>query len=372
MDRFELRYADYSLSSDQEAVRDAFGEFFRNECPTERVRAAEPFGYDEKLWRQLADMGAASMGLAESAGGGGASLVDLLLVAKEAGAALAPVPYVEHAVASRALAGSPGATAELVAEVASGRRVAALAMEPVGASAAGASGGGASVRQLVPGGAVARSVLALDGSTLVVVHADEPRPLAPNQGSTPLAWWDLGDGRRQELASGPDAVARYQVARAEWKLLTAAALVGLTERALGIAVEFARTRETMGVPIGSLQGVAFPLADVAIGISGARNLVWRAGWMLEHEPSEARRLVPAAFAYAAQVATHGATTSAHMQGGLGFTSEADASLYFLRAKGWSLLAGDPAEDVIAVADALVADRLAAGAHGADTLAAAGG
>jgi alkylation response protein AidB-like acyl-CoA dehydrogenase len=176
-----------------------------------------------------------------------------------------------------------------------------------------------------------------------------------NQGSTPLAWWDLSGGRRQELAAGPDARARYQVARAEWKLLTAAALVGLTERALGIAVEFARTRETMGVPIGSLQGVAFPLADVAIGISGARNLIWRAGWMLAHEPAEARRLVPAAFAYAAQVATHGATTSAHMQGGLGFTIEADASLYFLRAKGWSLLAGDPAEDVIAVADALVAD-----------------
>ena len=377
MDRFELRYADYSLSGDQEAVRGAFHEFFRNECPAERVRAAEPLGYDEKLWRQLADMGAASMGLAEPAGGGGALLVDLLLVAEEAGAALAPVPFIEHAVASRALAGSPGAPAELVAEVASGRRIAALAMEPVGAAgresggAAGRESGGAagreSVRQLVPGGAVARSVLALDGGTLVVVHADQQPALVPNQGSTPLAWWDLAGGRRQELASGPDAVARYQVARAEWKLMTAAALVGLTERALGIAVEFAKTRETMGVPIGSLQGVAFPLADVAIGISGARNLIWRAGWMLEHEPPEARRLVPAAFGYAAQVATHGATVSAHMQGGLGFTIEADASLYFLRAKGWSLLAGDPAEDVIAVADALVADRPAA-----DTLAAAGG
>jgi alkylation response protein AidB-like acyl-CoA dehydrogenase len=344
MDRFELRYADYSLSSDQEAVRDAFHEFFTNECPTERVRAAEPLGYDEKLWRKLADLGAASMGLAESVGGDGAGLVDLLLVAEEAGAALAPVPFIEHAAASRALAESPGAPAKLVADLAAGRRILTLAMEPVSAQ----------IRQLVPGGAVARSVLALDGSTLVVVHADEPPPLAPNQGSTPLARWDLADGRRQELAEGPEARARYEVARAEWKLLTAAALVGLTERALGIAVEFAKTRETMGVPIGSLQGVAFPLADVAIGISGARNLVWRAGWMLEHEPEEARRLVPAAFAYAAQVATYGATTSAHMQGGLGFTIEADASLYFLRAKGWSLLAGDPAEDVIAVADALVA------------------
>jgi alkylation response protein AidB-like acyl-CoA dehydrogenase len=343
MDWFELRYADYSLSSDQEAVREVFHQFFTNECPSERVRAAEPLGYDEKLWRQLADLGATSMGLPEPAGGDGAALVDLLLVAEEAGACLAPVPFIEHAAASRALAGAGGAAAELMADVAGGRRILTMAMEP-------ASG---RPRQLVPGGAVARSVLTLAADTLAVVHADEPPPLVPNQGSTPLAWWDLAGGQRQELAEGPDARARYWLARAEWKLLTAAALVGLTERALGIAVEFARTRETMGVPIGSLQGVAFPLADVAIGIAGARNLIRRAGWLLEHEPGRARHLVPAAFAYAAQVATHGATTSAHMQGGLGFTIEADASLYFLRAKGWSLLAGDPAEDVIAVTDALV-------------------
>lgn len=347
MDRFELRYADYSLDGEQEAVRDAFHEFFANECPTERVRAAEPLGHDEKLWRQLAAMGAASMGLPESAGGDGATLVELLLVAEEAGAALAPVPFIEHIAAARALAGTPGAAADLATDAAAGRRILALAMEPVATVG----------RQLVPGGAVARSVVALDGDTLLVVYADEPPPLAPNQGSTPLAWWDLAGGqRRVVLASGSAAAARYQIAKAEWKLLTAAALVGLTERALGVAVEFAKTRETMGVPIGTLQGVAFPLADVAIGISGARNLIWRAGWMLEHEPAEAWRLVPAAFAYAAQVATHGATTAAHMQGGLGFTIEADASLYFLRAKGWSLLAGDPAEDVIAVADALAAAR----------------
>jgi len=351
VDEFELRYADYSLSSDQEAVRDAFNEFFRNECPSERVRAAEPLGHDEKLWRQLADMGAASMGLPERAGGDGAALVDLMLVAEEAGAALAPVPFVEHVAASRALADAAAGRAPdgWLADAASGRRILALAMEPAGTGLAGTG-----ARQLVPGGAVARGVLALDGDALVLVEADEPPSPVANQGSTPLAWWNLADGRRQRLAEGPSAEALYRRARAEWKLLTAAALTGLTERALGIAVEFAKTRETMGVPIGSLQGVSFPLADVAIGVSGARNMIRRAGWMLEHEPAEARPLVPAAFAYAARVATHGTTTAAHMQGGLGFTIEADASLYFLRAKGWSLLGGDPAEDVIAVADALAA------------------
>jgi alkylation response protein AidB-like acyl-CoA dehydrogenase len=346
MDGLELRYSDYALTDDQESVRDAFRDFFTSECPSPRVRAAEPLGHDEKLWGQLTEMGAASMGLPESAGGDGATLVDLTLIAEEAGSALAPVPFIEHAAASRALAAVPGPPAELLTAAAAGRRILVLAMEPADREA----------RQLVPGGAVARDVIALDGRALVAVHADEPPPLVANQGSTPLAWWNLAGGERTVLAEGPAAEAIYQRAWAEWKLLTAAALIGLTQRALEVAVEFAKTRETMGVRIGTLQGVSVPLGDVAIGTSGGRNLIRRAAWTLENDRDHAGVLVPAAFGYAAQVATHGATTSAHMQGGLGFTTEADASLYFLRAKGWSLLAGDPAEDLIAAGDALAARR----------------
>jgi len=342
MDHLELRYADYSLTDEEEAVRDAFREFFTGECQPARVRAAEPLGYDAKLWRQLTELGAASMGLPEKAGGDGAGLVDLVIVAEEAGAALAPVPFAEHVAASRALTapGSPAAADDLLAEAAT--RPLALALQPGVAP------------QLVPAGAIARDVIALDGSELVLVHAEEPPPLIRNQGSTPLARWDLAAGSRTALETGAEAVTRYEAARAEWRLLTAAALTGLTERALGIAVEFVKTRETMGVPVGSLQGVSFPLADVAIGVSGARNLIREAAWFADNEPDARPGLVAAAFAYAAGVATHGATTAAHMQGGLGFTTEADASLYFLRAKGWSVLAGDPGRAVMAVGEALIA------------------
>jgi alkylation response protein AidB-like acyl-CoA dehydrogenase len=344
MDRFELRYTDYSLTDDQEAVRDAFREFFTSECPTARVRAAEPLGYDVKLWQQFAELGATSMGLPESAGGDGAGLAELVIVAEEAGAALAPVPFAEHAAASRAIAAASAGDSL----AALGERPASLALQPV-------TGDG----QLVPAGAVVRDVVALAGEDLILVRAEEPPALVPNQGQTPLARWPLSTGPRTVLATGAAAKAAYATARAEWKLLTAAALVGLTERALSLAVEFVKTRETMGVPVGSLQGVSFPLADVAIGIAGARNLVRRAAWMAENEPGAHPGLIPAAFAYAAQVATHGATTSAHMQGGLGFTAEADASLYFLRAKGWSVLGGDPAADIVAVGDALLARATAA-------------
>jgi hypothetical protein len=249
-------------------------------------------------------------------------------------------------IADGSAAVGPGGIAGMLASAA--ERPLSLVPQPVTGAASA----------LVPAGAVARDILALDGDELVLLHAQEPPPLARNQGSTPMARWPVRDGvTRTVLATGRAAVAAHATACAEWRLLTAAALVGLTERALGVAVEFSKTRETMGVPIGSLQGVAFPLVDVEIGVSGARNLVRKAAWLANNEPGEHPGIIEAAFANAAAVATHGTTTSAHMQGGLGFTTEADASLYFLRAKGWSVLGGDPAREVMAVGDALIARAL---------------
>ena len=91
------------------AVRDAFFDFFANECPTTTVRAAaEGTGFDPALWSSLAAMGAPGMALPESLGGAGAALTDLAVVADVAGAHLAPVPLIEHAVAARALARAGG------------------------------------------------------------------------------------------------------------------------------------------------------------------------------------------------------------------------------------------------------------------------
>jgi alkylation response protein AidB-like acyl-CoA dehydrogenase len=335
MDRFELRRQDFSLDEDQQALRESFADFFAKQSPANVVRAAEPRGFDEAVWRRLVGMGVPSMSLPEASGGDDATLVDLALVAEELGRAVAPVPLIGHVVATRLLARA-GAPGHVLAPAAQGDRVFAIAPAPVRDGH----------RQLVPDAAVAADVLALSEDGLALYSAPAPTPLVPNQGSTPLGWWAPGAGHtRVLLAEGSEARALHRDALAEWRLLTAAALVGLTEAALGLAVEFAKTRRTMGVPIGTLQGVAFPLADVAIAISGARQLVWKAAWLTEHEPGTRPELPLMAFDYAVRTATHGTTTAAHMQGGLGFTVEADASLYFLRAKGWSLLVGDPGENL---------------------------
>jgi alkylation response protein AidB-like acyl-CoA dehydrogenase len=342
---FELRRYDFDLDEDEVAVQDAFRTFFSKECPSGVVRAAEPLGHDRDLWTTLLRLGVTSMSLPAATGGESASFVDLVIVAEQCGAVLAPVPLISQVVVARLLAaaGSPTAT-EALAGVVSGARPVVLVPSPA-----------CGRRQLVPDSALARDAVVLEGRSLLLVTQDTPPPHVSNQGRTPLAWFDPGDGERETLLEGPAAADLHRRAVMEWKLLTAAALVGLTESAMLQAVEFAKTRHTMGVPIGTLQGVSFPLADVAMNVAGTRNLVRKAAWMHEHEPGARPDLIPMAFATAARIATHGTSTAVHVHGGLGVTLEADVGLFFRRAKGWSLLMGDPNEEYRVVGDLLAAE-----------------
>ena len=323
-----LRRQDFTLDDDQRAVQESFRDFFSRESPASVVRAAEPLGFDAGLWAKLAGMGAASMGLPESAGGDGATLIDLVLVAEECGRAVAPVPFLAHTAASRFLAAA-GASADVLAEAVAGERVFTLAFRPVRDG----------VRQLVPEAAIARGVVGCTADSPRLYTSEEPVRQVPNHGSTPLGWWFPGD---PSVALGTQG--QFGTAVAEYKLLLAAALTGIADSALQLGAEFAKTRRTLGVAIGSLQGVAYPLVEVAMAVAGARNLVRKAAWYSEHEPTARPELPLAAFDYAVRAATEAVTVSAHVQGGLGFTVEADISLFFLRAKGWGVLAGDPAAD----------------------------
>ncbi len=339
-----LRKHDFSLTREQEELRDAFASFFTRECPTTRVRDAEPLGHDAKLWAQIVDLGAVSMGLPATRGGSDAGLVDLTLVTEQCGRRAAPLPLVEAIAAARALARAGDPASDQLSEVVAGDQVAVLALHPARTGA----------RQLVPGGAVADAVVGLVDDDLVVVANDAPHANPANLGSAPLAWWDLSapDSRRTVLARGAAARSQFATARAEWQLLMAAAQVGLAQSALDLAVDYAKERVAFGVPIGTFQAIAHPLADVATAIVGARRLVWKAAWFVDHEPAAAPALVAMAYLYAARSANQAASIGIHTQGGLGFTLESDMQLYFRRAKGWVLPAGDPQVELSTIADLL--------------------
>ncbi|TLF98277.1 acyl-CoA dehydrogenase [Nocardia cyriacigeorgica] len=342
MDRYELRRQDYSLSDDQTELQAVYAKFFRTRCPLEVVHAAEQTGFDKDLWEQLCVTGATSMALPESAGGDGATLVDLTLVAEELGRVIAPVPWIDHVCTARLLDRlGPPAWAELGDEVLSGRQV--LALDPrVDA------GGGV---RLIASGAVADHIIVRDGDEIVRLSFDTRPGTVTNIGRLPAAWVDpAAADHRAVLATGPAALAAYDRALDEWRLLTAAALVGLVDESLRIAAEFATTRYTMGVPISTLQGISHPLANIAITVHAARNLTRRAAWFLEFEPDYQPGLPAAAFVYIAEEAPRAATMAVQVQGGLGVATESAASAYLVRAKGWPLAAGDLAASAVQVAE----------------------
>lgn len=344
MDRFELRRLDYSLSDDHVDLQNAYRQFFKTHCSIETVRAAEPSGFDKNLWERLCAMGATTMALPESCGGDGATLVDLTLVAEEIGRSLAPIPWIDHVCAARLL-GRLGALGADTAGVANGEQLAALDARIDSAQGV----------RLIPTGSIADHIIVRDGDEIVRLTFGTRPAKVDNIGRLPMAWVDpaVAD-TRMVVAQGPDALANYQRALDEWRLLTAAALVGLVEETMTIAAEFAKTRYTLGVPISTLQGISHPLANMAITVQGGRNLARRAAWFLDNEPDERPELAPSAFVFMAEEAAKAATMAVHIQGGLGVSAEAAATAYLVRARGWPLAGGDPGATAQRVAEIVAA------------------
>jgi alkylation response protein AidB-like acyl-CoA dehydrogenase len=333
MDRYELRRVDYSLTEDHVDLQSAYREFFKANCSVDVVRSAEPTGFDKGLWERLCATGATTMALPESVGGDGATMVDLTLVAEELGRTLAPVPWIDHVCAARLLDRLDALGGD-TAGVVTGEQLAGLDL-------AEASGTGP---RLISNGSIADVIVVRDGDDVVRLTFDARPAAVDNIGKLPMAWIDPATAAtRTVLGTGAQALADYQLALDEWRLLTASALAGLVEETMTIAADFAKTRYTLGVPISTLQGISHPLANMAITVQGGRALARRAAWYLDNEPGERPELGPSAFVFMAEEAAKAATMAVHVQGGLGVSAEAAASAYLVRARGWPLAAGDPGQ-----------------------------
>ncbi|MEE2058533.1 acyl-CoA dehydrogenase family protein [Rhodococcus artemisiae] len=351
MDRYELRREDYSLSADQLDLQNAYAKFFETHATQEVLGRAEAEGFDRSLWERLCATGATTMALPEDLDGDGATLVDLTIIAEEIGRTLAPVPWIDHVCASRLLGRlvTQGAPIDDFGAISSGRTI--LGFDPHLGDTRGP--------RLVPAGAIADHILVREGDDIVSLLFAEKPDFVENIGKLPMAWIDPFDAtERTVLASGPAAVAAFDQALDEWRILTASALVGLVDKTMRIAAEFSTTRYTLGVPISSLQGISHPLANIAVAVEGGRALSRKAAWYLDNEPDNRRELGGAAFFFMTEEASRAATMAVQVQGGLGVSTEAAATSYLVRARGWSLAGGDPAETARHIATIVAENRTA--------------
>jgi alkylation response protein AidB-like acyl-CoA dehydrogenase len=320
---------DLGLSDEQAALRDLVASVLARECPTEVVRKHEGLGFSPELWARLASTGMPGLAIAEALGGSGRGLLDATLVAEEVGRRLAPVPLIEHLVALR-LVERAGARRAWIADAAAGRSVVTLALHPAHGTAT-----------LVPAGAIAPRVVVWDEreQRLVVVGGEPPTEALPNLGGLPLADRAV-DGPVDVLATGDEGRALHAAAVDEWRVLTAAALVGLASAALAMGVDYVLERHQFGVPIGSFQGVQHGLAELSGPVHGARLLAAKAAWLADHAEPQASLRARMAFVFAAELAADVTARALHYHGGYGVMEEYDIQLYYRRAKGWpQVLAG---------------------------------
>lgn len=348
---------DFALSENQGALAESFGRFFASECGPEVVRAAEPLGFDAELWAQVVGLGG------HTVRADGASLAETVVIAETLGATVAPAPLIEHWVAtelltSLAVAGDVSLDATTVSRLAAGEIRATIALGPAAAG----------VWQHVPAGAVAQVVVGLDGDDVVAVSAPPPMTGPTNHGCMPLANRSSTDGD-ELLRLGPgsaDSRDRFSAAMDHWRLFTAASLTGLAQQALDIGVAYVGEREQFGRPIGAYQSIQHALADLPALIDGARFLTHKAAWAGDNgfedgagiidvdrgNISELAPLASMAFLAASDAAMATTERCLHYHGGYGFSAEYDIQLFFRRARGWSQIAGDPAQERARLAELL--------------------
>ncbi|MER7955297.1 acyl-CoA dehydrogenase [Streptomyces sp. NPDC096030] len=325
------------ITQEQRELARAVRGWFARAVPSEDVRKLldAPAGSivgRPAYWDELAGQGLLGIHLGEAYGGGGGGLVDLAVVLEEAARALLPGPYLPTVLAGEVLrrAGADG----LVAELASGARVGAVALGAGGLTAVETEGGlrldgaappvlgGAQADLLILAASTASGVVwaAVDGGTLSVRPHESADPTRP---TARVAADGTHVPAHRILDVDPTLVPDLAA------VLYAADACGNAARALETASEYAKTREQFGRPIGQFQGVKHLCADMLVRVEQARALTWDAARSTE---DEARSLTAAlAAATALDAAYSCAKDSLQILGGIGFTWEHDAHLSLRRA-----------------------------------------
>ena len=121
----------------------------------------------------------------------------------------------------------------------------------------------------------------------------------------------------------------------------AAEQVGGAQKVLDMAVEYAKVRVQFGRPIGSFQAIKHKCADMLLEVESAKSAAYYAAWAAAEDSDELPVVASLAKSYCSEAYFHAAAENIQIHGGIGFTWEHPAHLYFKRAKSSELLLGDP-------------------------------
>lgn len=356
----------FAFSEEQEELRNVVKGFLEAKSPESAVREQMETerGYDPEVWKQLAEqLGLPSLTIPEEYGGQGYGYVELVVVLEEMGRYLLCAPYFSTVVlAANTLmqSGDDAAKKAHLPGIASGETIATVAFtEPNGrwdeagiemtATAEGDAWTLSGTKSFVLDGHTADLVLVAartsKGVSIFAVDGD-----ASGLTRTPLATMDQ---TRKQAKLDFDGVSATLIGEdgKGWDLLStvldlaavglAAEQVGGAQACLDASVEYAKVRVQFGRPIGSFQAIKHKCADMLLEVESAKSAAYYAGWCAAELNDELPSVASLAKAYCSEAYFHTTAENIQIHGGIGFTWEHPAHLYFKRAKSSELLFGDP-------------------------------
>jgi alkylation response protein AidB-like acyl-CoA dehydrogenase len=359
----------FGFSEEQELLRAEVRKFLDENSRLEDVRehSESAPGYDESLWRRIAELGWVGLTISEEYGGAGLDLVTLLVVLEETGRSLLPSPLISTLIAARALGqfGSEEQRRRWLPDLADGSRLGTFALLEAsddfaseGLQLEGRRDGDEIIlrgrKLFVPDAAKAdlfvvafRSGAEPDAVGLAVVEKEQPGVTADDVPamdlSKRLGWVQFEDVRVSAdslLMGGEGNFGDVQSLIDLGAALVTAESVGAAEGALAITTEFAKEREQFGSKIGRYQGVKHPLAEMYVDIESYKSLIYYAFWALDEGEGDAALAVSRAKAYASESFPMAGINGVQLHGGVGYTWEYDIQLFLKRAKWMRPMYGD--------------------------------
>lgn len=356
----------FAFTEEQEQLRQFVRSFLEDKSSEEAVRTQMDTekGYDDAVWKQMAEqLGLQSLIIPEAHGGQGFSFVELGVVLEEMGRSLLCAPFFSGVLASAALmhSGDDDAMATHLPGIASGDTIATLAFtEESGkwdeagitmeASGSGDSYTLSGTKSFVIDGHTANLILVAArtsaGVSLFAVEGD-----ASGLSAEALATMDQ-TRKQAKLTFDNTPAALVGTDGAGWATMTtvldlaavalAAEQVGGAQFVLDMAVQYAKDRVQFGRPIGSFQAIKHKCADMLLEVESAKSAAYYGLWCAAEMNDELPSVASLAKAYCSEAYFHAAAENIQIHGGIGFTWEHPAHLYFKRAKSSELMFGDPA------------------------------
>lgn len=357
---------DFDLSKPQKLLKESARALLMRECGPGRVRELmeTETAHDEGLWRSVADQGWTGLSVPEEQGGLGLGLVEMAAVAEEMGRACLPGAFLSTLFAAALVerAGSAVQRAKYLEPIAAGELKATVALleesanwEPEGVSlSATREGGGLSMtgrKLFVPDAEVADLIIcvARDGDALVLLPVARGaeglsvKPM-PSMDATrklyEVGFEGVTIAEGDALGADGDARGALRGALEAATAVLCAEMVGGMQWVLDATVEYAKTRQQFGRPIGSFQAVQHMCADMLLMTESARSAAYYAAWALTERDPNASAAVSIAKAYCSDAYREVANRGVQVHGGIGFTWEHELQLYYKRSKSSETLYGD--------------------------------